>query len=430
MAFDAMETVSLAAHAAESMTLDSFLLQLIIILVVAKVCGQIANKLGVPFVLGELLGGAIVGAHGLGLLEHNHIIELLAQIGLIILLFEIGLETDLYTLIRLGGRSMAVAAVGIVVPLLGGYFFCQAYGLEPMACLLIGGAFSATSIGISVRALAELGENKSIEGQIVLGAALIDDVIGLLLLSVITAIFGSQGAPETAGPDYSLLIVTLLTLAFPFCALIIGTFLAKPLLQIVDKMTVRGAMVVGSLVMAFVFAFLAQQFGTSPIIGAFTAGLILAKTHRADVIETQLKPIADFFTPIFFVSIGASLNIALLNPFDVANHEILIIALLASVVAFATKFVSGYACYGERIRRAVIGISMAPRGEVVLIFAQLGLSSAVINEQWFAVLILVIVATAIASPAILKLVLRNKPVKRIHSYTEIALPGYESEERL
>lgn len=429
---EAFEVVSMAAHSVENMTLEGLLLNLIIILVVAKVCGQVANKLGVPFVLGELLGGAIVGAHGLGWLQQNLLIELLAQIGLIILLFEIGLETDLYTLIRLGGRSLLVATVGIIAPLVGGYFFCQAYGLEPMACLLIGGAFSATSIGISVRALAELGENKSIEGQVVLGAALIDDVVGLLLLSIITAIFGSQGATGADGSqDYSSLItVTLLTLSFPFCALIVGTYLAKPLLYFVDKMTVRGAMVVASLVMAFVFAFLAHQFGTSPIIGAFTAGLILAKTHRADVIETQLKPIADFFTPIFFVSIGASLNIALLNPFNVANHDVLIIAFLASVMAFATKFISGYACYGDRIRRAVIGISMAPRGEVVLIFAQLGLSKAVIDEQWFAVLILVIVATAIVSPALLKLVLRKKSVKRIHSYTEISLSGFESEERL
>ncbi|MBX2859629.1 MAG: cation:proton antiporter [Vampirovibrio sp.] len=411
------------------MALETFLLDLIIILVVAKAFGQLMQRLGQPFVLGELLGGALVGMHGLGWLPEHEFIHLLAQVGLILLLFEIGLETNLDTLIKLGPKSIMVAIVGIVLPLAGGYLFCTSMGLAPMSALLVGCAFTATSIGISVRALAELGENKSTEGQIVLGAALFDDVVGLLILSVITALVEQSRNPG-AGGEHSILFVSILTLLFPVLAVLIGSWLVKPLIRMVDKMTVRGAMVVVSVVMALVFAFIAEKIGTSPIIGAFTAGLILARTHRADVIETQLKPIADIVTPIFFVSIGASLNIQLLNPFNPANQEILLIALGASVVAFGTKFLSGFACIGEGIRRSVIGVSMAPRGEVVLIFANLGLAQGLINQEWFAVLIIMIFITAMATPALLKLILSKNTVHPIGSYSEIPLAGYESEERM
>lgn len=421
------------AQAADTHTadwaLEPFLLDLIIILFTAKVFGDVAKRVGIPVVLGELLGGAIIGVYGLGFLDISPIIHLLGQIGLIILLFEIGLETDIAELVKLGPRSMAVAAVGIIVPLAGGYFFAQAVGLPPLAALLIGGAFSATSIGISVRALAELGEQKSTEGQIVLGAALIDDVIGLLLLSVITALMAQQSGG--AGNSQNLMQVILLTLSFPVVAFILGVTLTKPLLYWVDRMTVRGAIVIVSLVMALGFAWLASLFGTSPIIGAFAAGLILARTHRADAIEQQLKPISDVFTPIFFVSIGAAMNIQLLNPFNADNHHILLIALGASTVAFGTKIISGFAAYGKGIRKLMVGVSMAPRGEVVLIFAQLGLAASLIDSDWFAILIIVIATTAMISPLLLKLVLgKMHRVQKIRSYCEIDLAGYESEQRL
>lgn len=409
------------------MSLESFLLDLIVILVTAKLFGQLMQRLGQPFVLGELLGGALIGMHGLGLLGESEVTELLARIGLIILLFEIGLETDLDSLIKLGSRSLLVALIGIVFPLAGGYFFCSALGLPPSAGLLVGGAFSATSIGISVRSLAEFGEHKSTEGNIVLGAALIDDVIGLLLLAIVTAVvLHADNSVNSA----NLLGITVLTLLFPVAAIGIGSALAKPIIKWVDRMTVRGAIVIISLVMAFAFAYLASLCGTSPIIGAFTAGLILARTHRADEIETQLKPIADFFTPIFFVTIGAALNIQLLNPLNANNHEILWIAAGAALIAIGTKFFSGLGALGQGLRWQVIGISMVPRGEVALIFANLGLAEGLINDAWFAVIILMIFATAMSSPAILKIILGREEVKHVHSYSELPLPGFESEERL
>ncbi len=424
--------IAMVAGAAEShadWALEPFLLDLIIILFTAKLFGDLAKRVGIPVVLGELLGGAIIGVYGLGFLDISPVIHLLAQIGLIILLFEIGLETDIAELVKLGPRSMAVAAVGIIAPLAGGFFFAKAVGLSTLAALLIGGAFSATSIGISVRALAELGEQKSTEGQIVLGAALIDDVIGLLLLSVITALMAKETGG--AGDSQSLMQVILLTLSFPVVAFILGVTLTKPLLYWVDRMTVRGAIVIVSLVMALGFAWLASLFGTSPIIGAFAAGLILARTHRADAIEQQLKPISDVFTPIFFVSIGAAMNIQLLNPFNADNHSILLIALGASAVAFGTKIISGFAAYGEGIRKMMVGVSMAPRGEVVLIFAQLGLAAHLIDSDWFAILIIVIATTAMLSPLLLKLVLgKMHRVQKIRNYCEIDIPGYESEQRL
>ncbi len=409
------------------MSLETFLFQLIIILVIAKVFGQIMHRLGQPFVLGELLGGALFGVYGLGLIQHYELTELLAQIGLIILLFEIGLETDLDTLIKLGPRSMMVALAGIVLPFGGGFFFAQTMGLETLPALLIGGALSATSIGISIRALAELGESKSVEGQVVLGAALIDDVVGLLILAIITTLASSMGKGGEVSLDILGLVITLL---FPMVAVLIGSWLAKPLITWVDRMTVRGATVIISLVMAFSFAYVAKLIGSSPIIGAFAAGLILARTHRSNEIETQLKPIADLFTPIFFVTIGASLNIQLLNPFDADNHSILLIALGLSFIGFFTKFASGFMCRGEGIRHAIIGVSMVPRGEVVLIFANMGLSQGLLSPEWFAVLILLIFATATSSPFILKQILGKASQQLDPSQLSLLIPGHSSEERL
>jgi Kef-type K+ transport system membrane component KefB len=410
------------------LSLGRFLLNLVVILVVAKVFGQLFQRLSLPYVLGELIGGALFGMYGLGWIqmgEHDPI-HMLAQMGVIFLLFEIGLETDVADLIRLGPRSLAVAAVGIVLPLIGGYFFSKAVGLDTGAALLIGGAFSATSIGISMRALAELGESQSEESRIVLGAALIDDVIGLLLLAIISALV----APHTSGEGHNILLVALLTLSLPVVAVMVGHVFLNRILEWVNAMTIRGALVVVTVVLALGFAYLAILIGTSPIIGAFTAGLMLARTRMSHTIERQLKPIADVLMPIFFVSIGAALNIQLLNPLEAANHSIILMALGAAVVAFVTKLVSGFAAFGEGIRKLMIGIAMAPRGEVVLIFAQMGITAGVIQGDWFAKLILMIFFTAVAAPILLKVVTGKRPVSRVKSYAELAIPGFQSEERM
>lgn len=398
-------SLSFGGHISSTLTVETFLFHLTIVLIAAKFLGDLSKRIGIPVVVGELMGGALIGSYGLGWLTVDPILHLLAQLGLILLLFEIGIETDLKQLIRSGPKALAVAAVGISLPFIGGYYFASYFGLSQLAACLIGGAFTATSIGITLRVLGELKQSQTEEGQIVLGAALIDDVISLLVLGVLTTVISAQtsGNNVDSGLIYKSVAVSL---GFPVAAFVLGNLFTKPLLAWVETMRIRGALLSFALIMLFGFSWLAVLIGSSPIIGAFAAGLILSQTHQSHVIEDQIKPVADLLTPIFFVTTGAVLNIHLLNPFNPYNHTLLIMALIAAAIAMATKYISGFMAWGrdvtgKKLNCHLVGLSMAPRGEVVLVFAQLGISTAVITEQWFAVLILVIVITALLTPALM-----------------------------
>ena len=283
------------------MQLSELMAGLIVIWVVAKVLGQLAERVGQPAVLGELLGGVLVGPHVLGWLPQHEFIHLLGQIGVILLLFEIGLETDLSKLLRAGPCALTVGMIGMILSMAGGLLAGRALGLSLEATLLLGAALMATSIAISTRTLADLGELRSVEGRVILGAAVLDDVVGLVILGVITQ-FVRTGAVTVSFA----LLALLKAVAFLGGAVGVGTWLARPLLRLVDRMTVRGALVTAALAFALALALLAQQLGSAAIIGAFAAGLVLARTHRKQLIEERLRPIANIFVPVFFVTIGGS----------------------------------------------------------------------------------------------------------------------------
>ena len=378
------------------MELSELLFSLVVIWIAAKIGGQLAERFGQAAVLGELLGGVLVGQHVLGLVHEHEFLMLVAQIGIILLLFEVGLETDLLGLMRVGPRSIAVATIGMVVPLAGGYAVCRALGLESSAALLVGAALSATSIAISTRTLSDLNECSSTEGRIVLGAAILDDVLALVALGVVTQ-FVSTGS-VTAGFAG---VAVAKALGFLVLAIVVGRVFAKPLLNIVDKMTVRGALVTASLAGAMLLAVAAQAIGSAAIIGAFAAGIVLAGAHRTRIIEQELKPIASVFTPVFFVMVGASLDVTALNPFDPANHGALLLTGAIVVVALAGKLLSAFGAWGKGVRRGMIGAAMAPRGEVVLIFAEVGRASGVLGPSGFAALVVTVFVTAIVSPILI-----------------------------
>ncbi|MGC8785320.1 MAG: cation:proton antiporter [Armatimonadota bacterium] len=378
------------------MTLDRFLLMLILILLFARVMAQLAERVKQPPVLGELLAGVLLGASVLGWVPDNEILHLLAEVGVMLLLFEIGLETDLSALLRVGAKSLMVALIGIALPFVGGYLTCVALGITGTTAILFGAAFCATSIGITARVLADLGVLNSTEGRIVLGAAVLDDVLGLVILAVVSAIV-AQGS-------ISLLFVvqtTVVALAFVAIALVVGRLLAPSLLRIVDRMTVRGALVTAALVMAFAFALAAKKVGSAAIVGSFAAGLVLSSIGRTRQIEHELKPIADFFTPIFFVSVGVAVNVRLFNPLDPANRSTLALASLGTLVAFLGKFLAGWGAWGKGVRHALIGAGMVPRGEVGLIFATVGKQNGVLNDMHYAALLAVIFLTTFVAPILL-----------------------------
>ena len=244
--------------------------------------------------------------------------------------------------------------------------------------------------------LSDLGVLNSTEGRIVLGAAVLDDVLGLVILAVVSAI-AMKGSVST------LFIVqtTVVALVFVAVALIVGRMLAPSILRVVDRMTVRGALVTAALVMAFAFALAAKKVGSAAIVGSFAAGLVLSSIGRTKQIEHELKPIADFFTPIFFVSVGVAVDVRLFNPFHPDNRSTVVLALLGTVVAFLGKFLAGWGAWGKGIRKALIGAGMVPRGEVGLIFATVGKQNGVLSDAHYAALLAVIFLTTFLAPILL-----------------------------
>jgi len=387
------------------MSLESILLAFVLILTGAKLMGQLFRAMGQSPVLGELLAGAIIGPAALGWLPKHDFLTLLSEIGLIILLFELGLETDISQLARVGRHSAIVAILGVVVPFVGGMALAQAFGLTSSASLLVGATFCATSIGVTAAILKDQGEQQSIEGQIVLGAAFLDDIIGLLLLSVVMASIGGtagHGGGASSAPPGGLWGLVAITLGFPLAAIVLGTRFAPVLLRWVDMLSVRGALGISGLVFAFLLSALALMLHTSPVIGAFAAGLVLAKTERSEGIMHHLQPIADLFTPLFFVIVGSQLRLDLLNPFTPGNLALLGIAVLGTAVAFLGKYVSPYVGLPSGIRKPLIGLAMTPRGEVGLIVAELGRRQGVFNDTVFGVLMLVILFTTFLGPVCLR----------------------------
>lgn len=385
------------------MALDQFLLMLVLVLFFARVMAQAAERMKQPPVLGELLAGVLLGVSVLGWVQESEILHLLAEVGVMLLLFEIGLETDLGALLRVGVKSLVVACLGIALPFVGGYLVSAALGVMGPAAILFGAAFCATSIGITARVLSDLGVLNSTEGRIVLGAAVLDDVLGLVMLAVVSAIVSK-------GSVTPLFVVqtTAVALVFVAMALIVGRLLAPSILRLVDRMTVRGALVTSVLVMAFAFALAAKKVGSAAIVGSFAAGLVLSSIGRTKQIEHELKPIADFFAPIFFVSVGVAVNIRQFNPLDSASRGTVLLALLGSVVAFVGKFLAGWGAWGKGVNRALIGAGMVPRGEVGLIFATVGKQNDVLNDAHYAALLAVIFLTTFAAPILLARLARKR----------------------
>jgi len=376
--------------------LGTFLLAFAAALLGAKVFGEIAERYGQPAVLGELLVGILLGPSLLGLVPLSAGILLVAEIGVLLLLFEVGLETDLGELARVGGAAMAVAVLGMVLPFAGGYLVTSAAGYPTLTAIFVGAALTATSIGITSRVLSELKALKSREGQIILGAAVADDILGLVVLAVVSQVAATGSvtvgdALKAAGLSFGFLLV----------AVLVGMPLGRVLVRVVGKAQVRGILVAVAVAFALLAALGAQTAGSAAIVGAFAAGLVLARTNRGHEIETAVRPVVDVFAPVFFVAIGAQVNVAYLDPSTPENRAALLLALGLTVVGILGKFAAGFAAWGN-VRRAFIGAGMIPRGEVGLIFAQIGKQSGALPEPVFVAVVLAVFATTFVTPPLLK----------------------------
>ena len=408
-----------------SYSLGSFFLALASIFIVGKIVSSLFVKYKQPEVLGELIAGVLLGILGLiplyGELGYDFF-HLLSEVGVAILLFEIGLETDLDDLINVGLPSLIVGIIGVVAPFGLGYFTVYAladlnfvsFGSETaqfLTALTIGATLTATSVGITARVLSELGKLKSTEAKVVLGAAVIDDVLGLIILAVISGIISTSSISGTSDISISsteILIISAKAFGFLILAILLGNLFTKKLFIFIYNLKARGSLLLGALAYTFIFAYLAQFAGLAPIIGAFAAGLLLAKTNQKDLIEDRLKPVADVFIPIFFIMVGSAVDITAFNPFIKENIAVIILALVLFVVAIIGKVISGIGAYKLNVNKLVIGIGMIPRGEVGLIFASMGLVSGVLTKSEYSALTIMVMLTTFIAPPLLYKFFRDK----------------------
>jgi Kef-type K+ transport system membrane component KefB len=393
-----------------------FFTLLAVMLVAAKIAAELFERLGQPAVLGELVAGILLGASALRVIPTGSadsltpVFHLLAEVGVVVLLFEIGLATDLRALLRVGPAATAVAAVGVALPFALGFLYWRSgwHASEPTVAdplttaVFVGATLTATSVGITARVLNDLHVLESLEARLVLGAAVIDDVLGLVILSVVSTL--------AAGAAFTLpgaLRVLAGAVAFLVAALAIGVRVAPRIFALVDQLRARGMLLVTAFAFLLAMCALAERAGTAFIIGAFAAGLILAETRQADLIEERIRPVADIVTPLFFLSVGAAVDLRAWNPLVPENRSTLTIAGVLVAIALIGKFVSGWAAPWRRFNRAAVGVGMAPRGEVGLIFAQIGLAAGILSTRLFGVMLLVVVATTLVTPPLLQWTLRR-----------------------
>lgn len=381
-----------------------FLLQLLAILLAGRLFGETASLLGIPAVIGEVAAGIIIGPSLLGWVQPNQVILILAEIGIILLLFEVGLETDVGNLLKAGNKAVVVAMGGFFMPLLLG--FAATYYLfkqDLIVSLFVGGTLTATSIGITVRTLMDVRRHNSPEGQITLGAAVLDDILGVILLALLYE-FSITGEVNWLNTAKVLAFISVFFLAAPVLAKLLSH-----VIEFLDSRTDNPGLTPVTIISLVLFcAWLAQWFGAPELLGGFAAGLALSRrfflpfgvairssTRFSEKIESQMKPIIHIFTPIFFVNIGLSLNLEQVN-WGSAFFWVFSLSLL--LVAIFGKFSGALLIREPMPRRMAIGMAMVPRGEVGLIFAGLGSVAAVFDNDMYTAVVMIIVYTTLLSP--------------------------------
>lgn len=435
-----------------TLILAGVLLSLVIIYLASKVGAELANRFALPPVLGELVAGIVIGVSGLQLIitpaggwvgadspiiqllqltsglspgaveaifdTQSEVLAVLAELGVIILLFEIGLELNIKDLLAVKPQALIVAVVGVVAPLMAGTAgLTVVFGVTPIPAIFAGAALSATSLGITSRVLAKLpraggaggSQLASREGQIILGAAVIDNVLGIIVLAVVASL-AKTGTVDALTIVYLILSASL----FLLIAILLGSVLSKTLIALSKHLKTRGELVIPAITFAFILAYGATAVHLEAILGAFAAGLLLEESNERLKLQAQVRPIADMLVPIFFVMVGAKTNLGVLNPTIPSNRPGLVIATFLISVAILGKVVTGFTVFGQGsdINRLAIGIGMLPRGEMGLVFASVGTASGALNSALEAGIVVMVILTTFLAPPLLSWV----------SYTPIVPP--------
>ncbi|HSS10408.1 MAG TPA: cation:proton antiporter [Acidimicrobiales bacterium] len=375
------------------MNVGEVLVHILIVLLAAKLAAEAAERLNVPAVVGEILAGVLIGPSALGLVGQDDVLRVLGQLGVILLLLQVGLEMDLTELVAVGRASVLVASTGVVVPLVLGFGIAEAFGHDANTALFVGAALTATSVGITARVFGDLKALASPEARIVLGAAVADDVMGLVILTVVVRIV-SAGTVSVATVTW----IVLVALAFLVVGGLAGVRLAPPLFGLVDRFSrASGTLVALALAFTLGFAKVAQGAKLAPIVGAFVAGLALGRSAQSERIRRELTPVGHLFIPVFFLQIGIDARLS-----EFARPAVLGLAGALLAAAVVGKLVSPLGAIGSPGDKTLIGIGMIPRGEVGLIFATLGLQNKILGQNLYASILLVVLVTTLVTPPLLR----------------------------
>ena len=410
----------------------------LVIFVAARVLAELLVRWQLPTILGELVAGVIIGASGLHLIvppetqaavsqgllqllgsladvptdvvgelyaESFPSLQTVATLGLFALLFLTGLESELDELVAVGAQATTVAVAGVALPFaLGTAGLMTLFHVEVIPAVFAGASMTATSIGITASVFGELKMLRSREGQIVIGAAVLDDILGIVILAVVVSLAG--GGSLEVGP-----ILKLVAAAVVFVVAAIGlSRTAAPAFDwLLDRLKAPGEVIVASFVVLTLCCFAATAIGLEAALGAFAAGLILSNSRHCKAIETAVKPVVALFATIFFVLIGTGMDLSVLNPLDPANRKGLVVAAFLLVVAIAGKVVAGWSFLSDQpTNRLVVGLGMMPRGEVGLIFLGLGTQAKLLTPALEAAILLMVIGSTFLAPVLLRLVLAGK----------------------
>jgi Kef-type K+ transport system membrane component KefB len=370
------------------------LLTLFIMLVAAKVMAELFERLRQPAVAGEILAGVIIGPSLLAWTSPSEITSILAEIGVIFLLFTVGLETKPASIFRVGKQAAVVAVLGVIAPLLGGWLLMKAWGSTSIEALFVGTAMVATSVGITARVLSGIGLLDAPTARIILGAAVIDDILGLLVLAIVSSM--------AAGTVNYLEILMTAGLAIGFTAFValVGAPVVTRVAPSVERMRSGQGIFIFGLVLCLGLSVAASFIGVAAIIGAFLAGMALAEAAEDNPrMHRQMSGVTEFLVPFFLVNIGMQLSLAVFR-----SSSVIALCLLVTLVAIVTKLLGcGLGAYNLGMRRAgQVGMGMVPRGEVGIIVAQIGLSLTVIGAELYGVVLFMAVATTVIAPPFLK----------------------------
>ena len=414
-------------------------LRFILIFVAARTLAEFLARFELPTILGELLAGVIIGASGLHLLvppdtqvqlsgafadvvaglahippdeipevynETFGALHAVSNLGLYSLLFLTGLESELDELMAVGAQAFSVAVVGVVLPFALGTFGLMAlFHVDPIQAIFAGASMTATSIGITASVFGELGYLRTREGQIVIGAAVLDDILGIVILAIVVSL-ASGGSLEIA-PIVQLVVAAVL---FVVVALVLSRKAAPVFDWVIDQLKAPGGKLVGSYLLLGVSCFVATAIGLEAALGAFAAGLNASTSKHREEIQVAVTPIVGLFATVFFVLVGAGMDLSVINPSDPSSRSALVIAGFMFAVAIIGKVAAGWAVFGkQKTNHLVVGLGMLPRGEVGLIFLGLGTAANLLSPGLEAAILLMVIGTTFLAPVLLRIVLKDKP---------------------